>query len=259
MNPSASRRLLVVEDEPLVASSLMLVLRRLGYTVAALTDNGEEAVKLCLSLVPDLVLMDIGLRGAMDGAEAARQIRLTTGRPVVFLSGRSDPLTLKMARECEPYGFILKPFGERELLVQIDLALHRHQVETERELARREQEIAHEHLRNLRGLLPVCAGCKKVQETDGQWLSLEDFFKAHANVEVTHGFCPECENRLYGTHSRPPFPHVLPILKPAEQQQLPLSVDPGSEPSAGAAPVSDADTKKPATKKPRAEKKEKPD
>lgn len=214
MNSTASPRLLVVEDEPLVADSLLLVLRRLGYTVAALVDNGEEAVKKTFELVPDLVLMDISLRGDMDGAEAARQIRLTTGRPVVFLSGRSDPLTLKKARECEPYGFILKPCGERELLVQIDLAIYRHQVETERALARREQEIAHENLKSLRGLLPICAGCKKIQETDGKWKGMEDFFKEHANIEFTHGFCPECESRLYGTHSRAPFPHVLPVLKP---------------------------------------------
>lgn len=244
MNSSASRRLLVVEDEPLVADSLLLLLRRLGYTVAGVVDNGEEAVKMTFALVPDLVLMDISLRGSIDGAEAARQIRLTTGRPVVFLSGHSDPLTLKKAWACEPYGFILKPFGERELLVQIDLALHRHQAETERSLARREMEIAHENLRNLHGLLPVCAGCKKLQEADGQWKGLEDYFKAHANVEFTHGFCPECENRLYGTHSRPPFPLVLPVLQP------------GESPSGGAS--SEAE-KKPAAKKPRAGKSEKSD
>ncbi|MFT3782136.1 MAG: response regulator [Nibricoccus sp.] len=250
MTSPTSRRLLVVEDEPLVANGLIMVLRRLGYTIAALVDNGEEAVKLTFSLVPDLVLMDISLKGQMDGAEAARQIRITTGRPVVFLSGHSDPLTLKKARECEPYGFILKPFGERELLVQIDLAIHRHQVETQRELARRELEIAHENLKNMRGLLPVCAGCKKIQEADGKWLGLEDYFKAHANVEFTHGFCPDCENRLYGTHSRPPFPYVLPIMNPAEQEQLPLTVEPTS---------SDEENKKPATGKPRVRKKEKGD
>jgi CheY-like chemotaxis protein len=186
--------------------------------------------------------MDISLRGPIDGAEAARQIRLTTGRPVVFLSGHSDPITLKKARECEPYGFILKPFGERELLVQIDLALYRHKVETERALAKRELEIAHGNLRNLRGLLPICAGCKKIQEADGHWQGLEDFLKAHANVELTHGFCPECESRLYGTHSRPPFPLVLPVLQPDEQP---------SEESAKTA------KEKPAAKKPRAGKDEK--
>ena len=242
MQSTATRRLLVVEDELLVADSLALMLRRLGYEVAAIVDNGEEAVKMTFALIPDLVLMDIGLRGTMDGAEAARQIRLTTGRPVVFLSGHSDPLTLKKARECEPYGFILKPFGERELFVQIDLALHRHKVETERSLARRELEIAHGNLRNLRGLLPVCAGCKKIQEADGRWQGLEDFLKEHANVELTHGFCPECESRLYGTHSRPPFPLVLPVLQPGDA--------PSGDPA-------DATKEKPAAKKPRAEKNEK--
>ncbi len=238
MLSSASRsRLLVVEDEPLVATPLIIMLKRLGYEVAALVDSGEEAVKMTFALIPDLVLMDISLRGKIDGAEAARQIRLTTGRPVVFLSGHSDPLTLKKARECEPYGFILKPFDERELLVQIDLALHRHRVETERSLARRELEIAHGNLRNLRGLLPVCAGCKKIQEADGRWQILEDFLKAHANVELTHGFCPECENRLYGTHSRAPFPLVLPILQPSDQSP--------DKPA-------DEAKEKPAAKKPRA-------
>jgi YesN/AraC family two-component response regulator len=226
MNSSASRRLLVVEDEALVAESLSLVLRRLGYEVAAIVDNGEDAIKMTFALIPDLVLMDIGLRGPMDGAEAARQIRLT----------------LKKARECEPYGFILKPFGERELFVQIDLALHRHKVETERSLARRELEIAHGNLRNLRGLLPVCAGCKKIQEADGRWQGLEDFFKEHANVELTHGFCPDCENRLYGTHSRPPFPLVLPVLNSGDSLQGEAA----------------GETKeKPAANKPRAEKNEK--
>jgi len=232
MISSATRRLLVVEDEPLIAQSLSMVLRRLGYEVAAIVDNGEEAVKMTFALIPDLVLMDISLRGTMDGAEAARQIRLTTGRPVIFLSGHSDPLTLKKARECEPYGFILKPFGERELFVQIDLALHRHRVETERSLARRELEIAHGNLRNLRGLLPVCAGCKKIQEADGRWQGLEDFFKEHANVELTHGFCPECENRLYGTHSRPPFPLVLPVLNSPDQPQEPTADDGKEKPAA---------------------------
>lgn len=240
---SRARRLLLVEDEPLVATPLTLMLKRLGYDVAAVVDSGEEAVKMTFALIPDLVLMDISLRGTMDGAEAARQIRLTTGRPVVFLSGHSDPITLKKARECEPYGFILKPFGERELLVQIDLALYRHKVETERALAKRELEIAHGNLRNLRGLLPVCAGCKKIQEADGRWQALEDFLKAHANVELTHGFCPECESRLYGTHSRPPFPLVLPVLQPDEQSP--------EEPAK-------AKKEKPAAKKPRAEKDEKP-
>jgi CheY-like chemotaxis protein len=181
--------------------------------------------------MPDLILMDIVLRGGGDGAEAARQIRVATGKPVVFVTARSDPMTLKKARECEPYGYVLKPFGERELLVQIEMALYRHKMETERALARRELEIAHDALKTLQGLLPVCAGCKKIQETDGSWRGLEEFFAQHTHVELTHGFCPECEKRLYGTSSRPPFPYVLPVLstgsaKSVSREKKPTAVKP---------------------------------
>jgi CheY-like chemotaxis protein len=202
---SPTRRILVVEDDALLAENLSRQLRKLGYEVIATTDNGEEAVRQAFALAPDLVLMDVELSGPMDGTEAARQIRLTSARPVIFVTCHSDAAVLKRAKESEPYGYILKPFAERDLLVQIEMALHRHRVEAERAQLKKEQEIANDHLRGLRGLLPICAGCKKIHEEGGAWLPLEDYFAVHANVEFTHGFCPECENRLYGTHSRPPI------------------------------------------------------
>jgi CheY-like chemotaxis protein len=205
----STRRLLVVEDDALVAEDIAQQLRKLGYEVVAVIDNGEEAVKQAFALGPDLVLMDVGLRGGMDGTEAARQIRLTSGRPVIFLTCHSDPVVLRRAKESEPYGYILKPFADRDLLVQIEIALYRHQVELERAQLRREQAIAHDNLRGLRGMLPICAGCKKIREEDGEWSKLEDYFAEHANVEFTHGFCPECENRFYGTNSRPPIPGLF--------------------------------------------------
>lgn len=200
--PHPPRKLLVVEDEALVAEDIADHLRKLGYNVVGVIDNGEEAVRQAFALMPDLVLMDVQLRGGMDGTEAARQIRVSCGRPVIFLTGHSDPSVIKRAKESEPYGYILKPFGERELLVQIEMALYRHQMEMERAQLKRELEIAHENLRTLHGLLPLCAGCKKIREDDGYWSKLEDYFAEHANVEFTHGFCPDCESKYYGT--RPP-------------------------------------------------------
>lgn len=197
-----ARRLLVVEDDALIAHDVAAHVRALGYEVVAIVDNGEEAVRQAHALSPDLVLMDVQLKGAMDGTEAARQIRISSGAPVIFLTGHSDPGMVKRAKESEPYGFILKPFNERELSVQIEMALYRHKMETERAQLRKELEIAHENLRTLRGLLPICSGCKKIREDDGYWSKLEDYFKEHANVEFTHGFCPECEAKYYGT--RPP-------------------------------------------------------
>lgn len=221
MSSHLPRKLLIVEDEALIAEDIADHLRRLGYDVIAVVDNGEEAVRQTYALMPDLVLMDVRLKGGMDGTEAARQIRVACGKPVIFLTGHSDPNVLKRAKECEPYGFILKPFTERELMVQIEMALYRHHMETERAQLRRELEVAHENLRTLRGLLPLCAGCKKIREDDGYWSKLEDYFAAHANVEFTHGFCPECESKLYGT--RPPH---------AEQ---PLLVEKKKNPRRGAA------------------------
>jgi AmiR/NasT family two-component response regulator len=193
------RRLLVVEDEALVAEDIAAHLRQLGHEVVGIVDNGEDAVRQAFALTPDAVLMDVQLRGGMDGTEAARQIRVTVGVPVIFLTSHSDALVVKRAKESEPYGFILKPFTERELMVQIEMAVYRHRMETERAQLRRELEIAHENLLTLRGLLPLCGGCKKIREDDGYWSKLEDYFKEHANVEFTHGFCPECEAKYYGT------------------------------------------------------------
>lgn len=194
-----ARKLFIVEDEPTVTSLLTIALEKLGYEVVGCTDNGVEAVRQVASLMPDLVLMDVQLNGEMDGTEAARQIRVTSGRPVIFLTGHSDAGVLRRAKETEPYGYILKPFTARELMVQVEMALYRHQMENERAQLKHELEIAHENLRTLRGLLPLCAGCKKIREDDGYWSKLEDYFALHANVEFTHGFCPECEGRFYGT------------------------------------------------------------
>ncbi len=219
---------MVVEDDAITAEDIAYHIRKLGYDVVAVVDNGEEAVRQAFALQPDLVLMDVKLSGGMDGTEAAQQIRATSGKPVIFLTGHSDPTVLKRAKESEPYGFILKPFTERELLVQIEMALYRYQMETERARLHRELEIAHDNLRTLRGLLPICAGCKKIREDDGYWSQLEDYFAEHANVEFTHGFCPDCELRLYGTKSRSPFARAIISQKPPPES--------GSESRANSAP-----------------------
>lgn len=204
MTSSSRRRLLVVEDDPAVATMLAQLLQRLGYEVVAVVETGEDAIQRAKTLQPDLVLMDIVLRGPMDGTEAARQVRLMTNRPVVFVSGHFDAAVLRSAKESEPYGFVLKPFNERDLFVQIEMALGRHQLETERAQMKPRELLAQQNLRELRGLLPICAGCKKIHEEDGRWTTIEDYLGKHAGIELTHSFCPQCENRLYGTHSRPP-------------------------------------------------------
>jgi PAS domain S-box-containing protein len=117
-------RLLVVEDERLVALVLEKCLTQLGHEVVALVTVGRDAVKLAEDLQPDLVLMDIRLKGEMDGIEAAIRIHDTLNIPILYLTAYSDDSTLERAREAHPYGYILKPFEERALKSAIEVALY---------------------------------------------------------------------------------------------------------------------------------------
>ena len=113
MKPTAS--IMVVEDEGVVSIDIRNMLKKAGYDVAAVAFQGEEAVQKAETSKPDLVLMDIGLKGEIDGIEAAREIRERFHIPVVFLTGFADENTMAKAKEVNPSGFIIKPINEEEL------------------------------------------------------------------------------------------------------------------------------------------------
>jgi len=122
-------RILVVEDEGIIGMDLRTRLATLGYAVVAVVPSGEEALQQAAEFHPDLVLMDIVLRGGMDGVQTAEQIQGRFDLPVIYLTAHSDEKTLQRARITEPYGFILKPFDDRELHSVIEMALYKHHVE----------------------------------------------------------------------------------------------------------------------------------
>ncbi|HEY6166650.1 MAG TPA: PAS domain S-box protein [Verrucomicrobiae bacterium] len=122
-------RILVVEDESITAADLAQRLESLGYEVLANVPTGEQAVTLAGEWKPDLVLMDVRLRGAMDGTDAANRIRHDYHLPVVYLTAHSDRATLNRAKATEPEGFLIKPFGDRELESIIEMALAKHRAE----------------------------------------------------------------------------------------------------------------------------------
>jgi len=118
---------LIVEDEAIVAADLAGKLEQLGYQVAGIASNGEDAIELACGLKPAAVLMDIRLQGTMDGIEAAEAIRRRYDVPVIYLTAHSDTATLERAKISQPFGYILKPFEERELSATIKMALYKHQ------------------------------------------------------------------------------------------------------------------------------------
>jgi CheY-like chemotaxis protein len=130
-------RILIVEDEFIIALGIERSLNALGYSVLDTVPSGEEAVDKAIAEQPDLVLMDINLQGEIDGLDSARRIRLRTDIPIIFLTAYADNDSLKRARETESYGFIVKPFQDFTLKSAIDTALYKHRAE--RKLRRSEQ------------------------------------------------------------------------------------------------------------------------
>jgi PAS domain S-box-containing protein len=128
-----SAKILIVEDENIVAMDIAATLRRLGYEVLGTAARGEQAVELAGQLTPDLVLMDIMLAGPMDGVQAAAAIRARRDVPVVFLTAYTDDRSIARATQTEPYGFIVKPYHDRDLRSAVEVALHKHEAEQRRQ------------------------------------------------------------------------------------------------------------------------------
>ncbi|MFM1874356.1 MAG: hypothetical protein RL266_93 [Bacteroidota bacterium] len=127
----AKTSVLVVEDESIVAKDIQNSLKKLGYAVPSVENSGEDAITAAGLHRPDLILMDIMLKGDISGIEAAEQIKNRYQIPVIFLTAYADESTLSKAKVTEPYGYIIKPFKEIDLHTSIEMALYKHGKEQE--------------------------------------------------------------------------------------------------------------------------------
>jgi len=321
----AGEKILLVEDESIVALDIRERLKSLGYNVLDILPTGEEAILSLQDDVPDLVLMDIKLSGEIDGIMAATEMRSQHDIPIVFLTAYADEPTLQRAKLAQPYGYLIKPFKERELYSTLELAFHKHKeerqhreneervfdslqyigdgvittdrsstitfmntiaekltgwnaaegvgrklddifsikmkkqapverLESSREPAgkstshfailytrdgnkipigvsyspiyRRSKEklgwvlvfydfsqrkLEEQRYKSLiaelkksiaqvkpqKGLIPICASCKKIRDPLGFWLQIEDFLTKQYRTEFSHSVCPDCTLRLY--------------------------------------------------------------
>ena len=123
--------ILVVEDESIVSKDIQHSLKKIGYNVVGSASTGEKAIELALSEKPDLILMDIMLKGSMNGIEAADIIKKEMSIPVIFLTAYADESTLAKAKITEPYGYILKPFKEIDIQTSVEMAIYKHKKEQE--------------------------------------------------------------------------------------------------------------------------------
>ena len=174
-------RLLLVEDDPVIARFMPFQVKRYGAEIIAVVSSGAAAVEKSRELKPDLILMDIRLEGEMNGISAAEKIRETQDIPILFVTSHATDEMLEQAKITDPLGYLPKPFSERELGQAIELTFHRHnQAET--------QEL----LKNLSGLVVICHSCHKIRDENGNWITPENFARTHKSTEAEIKLCPHC-------------------------------------------------------------------
>jgi len=144
--------ILVIEDESIVSKDIQNSLKKLGYNVVGAANNGEEAINLAKEHRPDLVLMDIMLKGEMNGIDAADIIRKDLNIPIIFLTAYADESTLAKAKITEPYGYILKPFKEIDLHSSIEMAVYKHKKVSE---VQRERDFLYSLVENKEGVKDI--------------------------------------------------------------------------------------------------------
>jgi AmiR/NasT family two-component response regulator len=196
-------RALVVEDDALVSEMIQALLARVGYTIVGEASDGRQAVEMCRSLQPDVILMDIGLPH-VDGIEAARRIQEECPTPVVVLTAYEAPELVERASEAGVGAYLVKPPALRDLEQAVTIARARfddlmalRRLNAELQGRNRELQEALTTVKTLSGLLPICANCKKVRNDRGYWQQVETYIQEHSELEFSHGICPDCRKELY--------------------------------------------------------------
>ncbi|MBI5680046.1 MAG: response regulator [Methanobacterium sp.] len=118
---------LVVEDERVVAMDIVSRLENMGYEVPKPASTGKDAIKLALEVKPDIILMDIVIKGSIDGIEAAKRINNLFDIPIIFVTAYSDDEIIQRAKKTVPYGYIIKPFEDRDLYSMIEVSIYKHE------------------------------------------------------------------------------------------------------------------------------------
>lgn len=195
--------ILVADDTP---SNLELVDGILGadYEILA-ADNGEEAVAAARNELPDLILMDV-MMPVMDGFEACRRIKadeLTRHIPVLFLTAVADTGAVLRGFEAGGIDYVAKPFQPEELKARVSTQVALKQARDREDALRSELEASLAHIRQLSGLLPICATCKKIRDDRGVWSPMEAYISGHSEAGFTHGICPDCAKAFRAGNDEP--------------------------------------------------------
>lgn len=196
--PSPSR-VLVVDDDDDWRGLLVRFLTGAGYDVTDVA-SGQACLDFVQSSHPDLILLDVEMPG-MSGLEVCRRIKedpATAHLFVVFLSAaRTSSDDQSFGLELGADGYIGRPIAQRELVARVHAMLRIQKAEAAQARLLEELKQSFAEIRTLRGLIPICASCKKIRNDQGLWDSIEVYLSRHTDAQLSHGICPACSARLY--------------------------------------------------------------
>lgn len=196
MNSPTGTRVLIAEDEAMIATLTRMELQACHLTVVGTAPDGRRAVTMTTELRPDVVVMDIAMP-ELDGITAAATIQIECPTPVVILSAHTDPQLLAQATAAGVGAFVVKPprADELERAIAIAIARHADLMELRRLNTALQKSLA--ETKTLTGLLPICCGCKKIRDDTGYWNEVEAYIANRTTAHFSHGYCPHCLTKYF--------------------------------------------------------------
>lgn len=192
-------RILIADDDTASRAVLTGVLAAAGYDVVATADGAQAWQALQQPDAPRLAILDL-LMPSIDGLEVVRLVRIL---PVewppylIMLTAKGDKPDVVAGLDAGANDYLAKPFDPGELLARVEVG--RRMIEMQLQLATKVDELrlALEQVRTLRGIVPICSGCKSIRDDQGYWKQVETYVRDHTEAEFSHGVCPSCMKRLY--------------------------------------------------------------
>ncbi len=198
MNQTKKPIILMVDDVPKNLQVLGNILSKEGYKISAAL-NGEQALNILDKATPDLILLDIMMPG-LNGFEVMKKIqndKKAKEIPVIFLTAKTEKEDVIQGIELGAVDYITKPFNATELKARVHNHLELKLSKDRLKKLNSELQTALDEIKTLKGLVPICASCKKVRDDDGYWQEVEHYVSAHTEANFSHGVCPNCMEKLY--------------------------------------------------------------
>lgn len=218
MNHNREIKILLVEDDYLIADMIERILSELGYNNIIEASNGKQAIEKTRIMKPDIIIMDIEMP-EMNGIEATQIIQDKYPTPVIILTAYENSKFIEQASKAGVSAYLIKPLKKNLVERSIAIALARHndlikvrklnkkleeknlemlRLNKKLKVKNNELDIALAEIKTLRGFVPICSNCKKIRDDEGFWNNVEAYISEHTEAKFTHGICPECMETLYG-------------------------------------------------------------